>query len=144
VVGSAVSTQRGALESATGAARGTLWSAIASRTGVPAVSGVSGVRKTTQCGALAEPTIFVPRADELELTAVLMVTKYRGMAGRPRLREENECRHALARFDCVRDFLAHDVTQVGALNALGREWRSRHRHCAEQSQEVRPIQSFLR
>jgi hypothetical protein len=65
------------------------------------------------------------------------------MEGRPRLREENEGRHALARFDCVRDFLAHDLTQVGVLNPLSREGRSRHRHCAEQSHEARPIQSFL-
>jgi hypothetical protein len=72
-----------------------------------------------------------------------MVTKYRGMAGRPRLREENEGRHSLAWFDCVSDFLAHDITQVDVLKALGRERRSRHRHCAEQSQEARPIQSFL-
>jgi hypothetical protein len=79
---------------------------------------------------------------DLELAAVLMVTKYRGMASRSRLGEEDEGRHALARLDRVRDFLAHHVTQVDVLNPLGRERRSRLRHCAEQSQEVRPIQSF--
>ena len=55
---------------------------------------------------------------DLELAAVLMVTKHRGMAGRPCLREENKGRHALVWFDCVRDFLAYHVTQVGVLKPL--------------------------
>ena len=71
-----------------------------------------------------------------------MVTKHRGMAGRPCLREENKGRHALVWFDCVRDFLAYHVTQVGVLKPLGRERRSLNRHCAEQSQEARPIESL--